>query len=398
MMPLGTDGPSNPILPSLREVSRSLEATRDAQGARGLARMASRSALKPPSGLPVFDMGGTAQAVSAFAFPEKSPWPRMIARDAQTQPIVLAAREAPSPRRAPHGAFPWAAPAVPALLASRAPVAVAASIVQLEVPVPRPRMLSGKGGSLRLPLLAQTHRVSTRVAFATSKPGVPELRGVARSTDPIGNAMEALGARVMAGPAYIMPFENGRVTSLFNQGRHHPAIDLAGRMGAPVYATSHGQTVIFAGGRGGYGNAVITRDREGREHLYGHLSGINTRVGVTLAQGDRLGALGSTGYSTGPHVHYEVKDRRGSHINPVSLLFPRGVSAGYAWSGTGLVRGPATLQAALPAPVATAAAVPAKVAEVRSPPPALVRAQVGGLLAKGNQGRVRRPRATLEED
>jgi murein DD-endopeptidase MepM/ murein hydrolase activator NlpD len=132
---------------------------------------------------------------------------------------------------------------------------------------------------------------------------------------------------------FIMPFANGRVTSLFNQGRRHPAIDLAGALGSPVLCTTARQTVTFAGWRGGYGNAVITQDVYGRTHLYGHLKAITSRVGQVLLQGDKLGHLGSTGHSTGPHVHYEVKDRKGQHINPVTLLFPkRGVAKGYAWA------------------------------------------------------------------
>jgi murein DD-endopeptidase MepM/ murein hydrolase activator NlpD len=133
-------------------------------------------------------------------------------------------------------------------------------------------------------------------------------------------------------PEFIMPFANGRVTSLFNQGRVHPAIDLAGKLGSPVLATTSRQKVIFAGPRGGYGNAVITQDVYGRTHLYGHLQRITSRVGQMLDQGDKLGQLGSTGHSTGPHVHYEVRNSRGTHINPVTLLFPgRGVGKGYAW-------------------------------------------------------------------
>jgi murein DD-endopeptidase MepM/ murein hydrolase activator NlpD len=89
---------------------------------------------------------------------------------------------------------------------------------------------------------------------------------------------------------------------------------------------------VFAGPRGGYGNAVITVDEYGRTHLYGHLQRITSRVGQMLEQGDQLGHLGSTGHSTGPHVHYEVTDPRGVHINPVTLLFPgRRVAKGYAW-------------------------------------------------------------------
>ncbi len=133
-------------------------------------------------------------------------------------------------------------------------------------------------------------------------------------------------------PAFIMPFANGRVTSLFNQGRRHPAIDLAGALGSPVLATTPGQTVVFAGRRGGYGNAAITRDGYGRTHLYGHLRSITSRVGQLLQQGEKLGHLGSTGHSTGPHVHYEVRTSKGQHINAVTLLFPdRRVAVGYAW-------------------------------------------------------------------
>ncbi len=151
-----------------------------------------------------------------------------------------------------------------------------------------------------------------------------------RAGDPL--AALQLDDDVRPAPEFIMPFANGRVTSLFNQGRRHPAIDLAGKLGSPVLITTVSQKVTFAGWRGGYGNAVITIDDFGRTHLYGHLQRITTRVGLRLSQGDQVGHLGSTGHSTGPHVHYEVRNPKGTHINPVTLLFPgRGVSKGYAW-------------------------------------------------------------------
>jgi murein DD-endopeptidase MepM/ murein hydrolase activator NlpD len=132
---------------------------------------------------------------------------------------------------------------------------------------------------------------------------------------------------------FIMPFEKGRVTSMFNQGRRHPAIDLAGPLGTPVYATTRKQRVTFAGRRGGYGNLVIARDPQGRQHYYGHLHRILAGIGTLLEQGDVLGLLGSTGRSTGPHVHYEVRTRAGRHLDPSELLFAdRRVSRGYAWN------------------------------------------------------------------
>lgn len=168
---------------------------------------------------------------------------------------------------------------------------------------------------------------------------------------------------------FIMPFAGGRVTSLFNDGRRHPAIDLAGKLGSPVLATTTRQTVVFAGRRGGYGNAVITRDAFGREHLYGHLKSITARVDQVLDQGDQLGHLGSTGRSTGPHVHYEVRNATGAHINPVSLLFPgRKVGRGLAWADVGEFAAPteAASRVASSQPAATAAMVEAAPRRIRA--------------------------------
>jgi murein DD-endopeptidase MepM/ murein hydrolase activator NlpD len=132
---------------------------------------------------------------------------------------------------------------------------------------------------------------------------------------------------------FILPFERGRVTSMFNQGRRHPAIDLAGPLGTSVYATTIKQRVTFAGWRGGYGNLVITRDPQGRQHYYGHLHRIIARVGALLEQGETLGLLGTTGRSTGPHVHYEVRTSKGRHLDPSKLLFVGlRVGRGYAWT------------------------------------------------------------------
>jgi murein DD-endopeptidase MepM/ murein hydrolase activator NlpD len=104
------------------------------------------------------------------------------------------------------------------------------------------------------------------------------------------------------------------------------------------------QTVVFAGWKGGYGKLVMARDRSGRLHLYGHLRRITARVGQTLDQGEKLGHLGSTGRSTGPHVHYEVRDGKGGHFNPVKLLFPgRTVRKGFAWADVRLAPPPTTL-------------------------------------------------------
>jgi murein DD-endopeptidase MepM/ murein hydrolase activator NlpD len=72
-----------------------------------------------------------------------------------------------------------------------------------------------------------------------------------------------------------------------------------------VHATAPG-TVVFAGNRGGYGNMVEIDHGYGIHTRYGHLSAISVRVGAKIGKGAGLGRVGSTGRSTGPHVHYEV--------------------------------------------------------------------------------------------
>jgi murein DD-endopeptidase MepM/ murein hydrolase activator NlpD len=192
-------------------------------------------------------------------------------------------------------------------------------------PAARPRLGSGRMRSEadRTPLSRVPQPLSLRPAGPL--PEGPSLRpGVLDRDWPVASGAE-----------FIMPFERGRVTSMFNDGRYHPAIDLAGPLGTPVHATTRQQRVIFAGWRNGYGNAVVARDDVGRMHLYGHLQRIIAKPGMVLDQGKVLGLLGSTGRSTGPHVHYEVKGRNGAHVNPAGLLFPgRRVARGLAWNGS----------------------------------------------------------------
>lgn len=214
-----------------------------------------------------------------------------------------------------------------------------AEFFRIPVPVPVPQLARRPGAPPLDPAELQAWReeradflARARMAALPAPEPAPGVVLDVSITPPVPRVAER-----PLGPHFIMPFEAGRVTSMFNRGRVHPAIDLGGPMGVPVLSTTNGQTVIFAGPYGGYGLTVRTRDGRGREHLYAHLSAIQARVGVTLAQGQRLGALGSTGFSTGPHVHYEVKDTSGRHIDPATLLFPgRTVSVGHAWTTTGL--------------------------------------------------------------
>ncbi len=101
--------------------------------------------------------------------------------------------------------------------------------------------------------------------------------------------------------------------------RFHPGIDLPAPRGAPVYAARSGQ-VVYAGWRaGGYGFLVTIAHGSGERTMYAHLSRIDVRVGVRVAQGVRVGLVGSTGESTGPHLHFEVRIR-GAAVDPLFAL------------------------------------------------------------------------------
>lgn len=99
---------------------------------------------------------------------------------------------------------------------------------------------------------------------------------------------------------------------------YHPGIDFKGSYGDAVKCTANG-TVVSAGWAGGYGNCVRVKHINGYETVYGHLSRISVKVGERLSVGDKVGAVGSTGRSTGTHLHYEVR-LNGKPVNPVKFL------------------------------------------------------------------------------
>ncbi len=100
--------------------------------------------------------------------------------------------------------------------------------------------------------------------------------------------------------------------------RMHNGVDWAGPQGTPILATGSG-TVTHAGWRGGYGNTVIIQHDFGIETLYAHLHRINVNVGQRVSRGDRIGGMGTTGRSTGVHLHYEIRVG-GRPINPLTYI------------------------------------------------------------------------------
>lgn len=112
----------------------------------------------------------------------------------------------------------------------------------------------------------------------------------------------------------------GRVSSPFGSrwGRMHNGIDISGSHGNPVYAVGPGH-VSSACWNGGYGNTIIISHGNNVQTLYAHLSSINVQVGQTVNQGQLIGRVGSTGNSTGPHLHFEIIIN-GASRNPMQYL------------------------------------------------------------------------------
>lgn len=133
--------------------------------------------------------------------------------------------------------------------------------------------------------------------------------------------------------AFIWPLANGRVVGsqaeygwrihpIYGDRRFHHGLDVDAPFGTPVLASATGY-VEWASWNGGYGNCIIIRHGNGMFTLYGHLSGYNCRVNQKVEQGQVIGYCGSTGQSTEPHVHFEVRLQNGEDVSPRKYLPPR---------------------------------------------------------------------------
>ncbi len=137
--------------------------------------------------------------------------------------------------------------------------------------------------------------------------------------------MEALD-RGLAGIPQYRPANVEMLTSSYGVRRDpftgaaamHSGLDFRGPVGAPIYAAAQGR-VSFVGQRSGYGNVIEISHGNGLVTRYAHMSAFRSRVGQKVAPGDVIGAIGSTGRSTGPHLHFEVRIN-GRAVNPRPFL------------------------------------------------------------------------------
>ncbi|MGB3261642.1 peptidoglycan DD-metalloendopeptidase family protein [Paenisporosarcina sp.] len=119
---------------------------------------------------------------------------------------------------------------------------------------------------------------------------------------------------------FAWPAEGGYISSEMGQrwGRMHRGIDIARPSGFAIKAADNG-VVKFAGADGSFGNKVVIDHKNGYETIYAHLASINVNVGQTVPVGAKIGVMGSTGRSTGTHLHFEV-EHNGVNVNPLKFL------------------------------------------------------------------------------
>lgn len=123
------------------------------------------------------------------------------------------------------------------------------------------------------------------------------------------------GAKVGSG-RFVWP-TSGSVTQGYK--RLHPALDIARAIGTPVKAADSGYVVVAGWSNAGYGKHIIINHGNGFQTLYAHLDQIYVAVGNVVGQGAVIGAMGTTGNSTGPHLHFEIH-KNGVRVNPQSYL------------------------------------------------------------------------------
>lgn len=132
-----------------------------------------------------------------------------------------------------------------------------------------------------------------------------EVVATPASGSPVKSSSHPSGLKEYIG-YYLRPITGGVKT----QGIHgNNGVDLASPIGTPILAAADGEVIIsrFGGWNGGYGNYIVIRHPNGTQTLYAHASKINVSAGESVKQGDVIGAVGISGKSTGPHVHFEIR-------------------------------------------------------------------------------------------
>ncbi|WP_339870766.1 M23 family metallopeptidase [uncultured Brevundimonas sp.] len=153
-------------------------------------------------------------------------------------------------------------------------------------------------------------------ATMTETPALAPIQAVAEPAGPVTRQM-----------AFIAPVRGYGVNSPFGlrklageaRARAHKGVDIAAPKGTGVLVTAEGRVLRTGYDAGGFGNFVEVSHPNGMTSLYGHLSRIDVASGMAVESGQRIGLVGSTGYSTGPHLHFQI-ERNGRTVDPARVV------------------------------------------------------------------------------
>jgi murein DD-endopeptidase MepM/ murein hydrolase activator NlpD len=184
----------------------------------------------------------------------------------------------------------------------------------------RDELVANKG---KLEAARQEKKVSLDSLTAEERADAEEIDGLQAVSADLAAKIRAAQAHStvqhVSGAGFIWPV-NAAITSPFGWrwGRMHEGVDLGAAYGTPIAAAAAG-VVIYAGWEGGYGNLTVIDHGGGLATAYGHQSRIAVSVGQSVSQGETIGFVGSTGHSTGPHLHFEVRVN-GEAVDPLGYL------------------------------------------------------------------------------
>ncbi|MCS6821978.1 MAG: peptidoglycan DD-metalloendopeptidase family protein [Microscillaceae bacterium] len=199
-------------------------------------------------------------------------------------------------------------------------------------PIPTSVREAGSGGSDKYKDLLKKGLKQEEIIIGTLKK-IDQLKRKmyvqSKSYDEIAKLVKNKSKMLASIPA-IQPISNKELTRLssgfgirihpiYKVAQFHPGVDFAAPHGTPIYASGSG-TIVKAEYMGGYGNTIIIDHGYGYETLYAHMSAFKVEVGQKVKRGECIGYIGSTGFSTAPHLHYEVI-YKGEKVNPVYYFF-----------------------------------------------------------------------------
>ncbi len=183
----------------------------------------------------------------------------------------------------------------------------ASSLVEISVPSPRTQTIPVLAVA-RLPQLNQSGVVPSVPAIPTVRPAstIAQFNPLALANPAGSTEINSQLIYPLTNPAPITSSFGWRTHPITGSRRFHSGVDIGAPMGAPVVATGSG-TIVSAGWLGGYGKAIVIQHNGIRQTLYGHLSEVFVQPGQQIEQGTVIGRVGSTGNSTGPHLHFETR-------------------------------------------------------------------------------------------